>query len=106
MIKKTIFLAFCFYLLVLIQMSFLAHFNMFGLVPNFVLIAIIFINLCTSYQRGWGVVSAFAGGLFLDIFSISSSGFFGLYTLISLSLAFFINFILKKHTQVPIAKLY
>jgi rod shape-determining protein MreD len=104
MIKKIIFLVFFFYLLALIQTSFLIHFNLSGIVPNFVLITIFFINLFERPEKKLGIVSAFLGGFYLDIFSLSFSGFFGFYTLISLALSLFIKFILRKHVSLPSIK--
>jgi len=104
MIKKIIFLVLLFYFLVLIQTSFLVHLNWQGIVPNLVLIALIFINLFERPEKKIGIISGFFGGFYLDIFSISSYGFFGFYTLISLSLSLFIKFILRKHVRFPIIK--
>ncbi len=104
MFKKAIFITFLFYILVLIQTSFLVHFSVLGIVPNFILIAVIFINLFERPERKLGIFSSFVGGIYLDIFSLNSSEFFGFYTLISLTLSLFIKFILRKYVQIPIIK--
>ncbi len=104
MIKKTIFLLLFFYFLTLIQTSFLVHFYFFRIAPNLVFIAVILINLFIPSNIWWGIIAAFWGGFFLDIFSLSNTGFFGVYTLISVCLALFIKFILKKHVRVPILR--
>lgn len=100
MIKNSILLILVLYLLSLIQTSFLVHFNILGIVPNLILIAVILISLFTSYYW-WGVSSAFVGGFFLDIFS---GNFIGFHILILLGLVFFIQFILKKYVQ-PVIQL-
>ena len=96
--KNIIFFILFFYLLILIQTSFLVHFKLFGIVFNIVLIAVIFINLFVPRLKLWGFAAAFIGGFFLDIFS---NNFIGCYILICLAIALFIKFILKKHVQIP-----
>ena len=103
-VKKIIFLILLFYFLTLLQTSFLVHFNVFGIVPNFVFITVILINLFTPHHYWRGVGAAFIGGLYLDIFSLSSFWFFGLYTLILVAISLFIKFILKKHVSLPVIK--
>lgn len=98
MIKKIIFLIPLFYFLVLIQTSFLVHFKIFGIVPNLVLITVIFIALLEKPKEKLSITSAFIGGFFLDIFS---ENFIGFYLLICLTIVLFIKFILKKHVQIP-----
>lgn len=104
MIKKIIILILFFYFLILFQTSFLVHFNWQGIVPNFVLIALIFINLFEKPEKKLGIVAGFLGGFYLDIFSLSFQGFFGFYTLISLAISLFIKFILRKHVRFPVIK--
>ena len=105
MAKKIILFIFIFYILTLIQGSFLVHFSVFGLVPNLVLIFVILINLFTPpLWSGIGFFSSIIGGFFLDIFSSAYFGFFGFYTLIFLSLFFLLNFILKKYVKIPFFK--
>lgn len=101
MIKKVIFLIFFLYLLILFQSSFLIHFRILGIVPNLVLITIIFINFFEAPERKLGIISAFLGGFYLDIFSSGFIWFFGFFILISLLLSLFIKFVLKKYVQIP-----
>jgi len=95
-VKKTLILIIFFYVLALLQTSFLVHFHILGIVPNFIFIAVILINLFEKPQKNSGILSAFIGGFFLDIFS---SRFIGFNILILVGLSFFIKFILKKYVQ-------
>ena len=104
MIKKIIFFILIFYILTLIQASFLVHFKVLGIIPNFVLITVIFINIFNSSQ--WQKISsAVIGGFYLDIFSLSNmGGFFGFWTLILLGFSLFLKIILKKYVRFPVAR--
>ncbi|MFH1462457.1 MAG: rod shape-determining protein MreD [bacterium] len=104
MLKKIIFIILFFYFLTLIQISFLVHFQIFGIVPNFVLIAVIFINLLENPEKKLGVISNFIAGFYLDVFSLSSFGFFGFYTLVLVGISIFLKFILKKYVKITILK--
>ncbi len=101
MVRKIISLVIGFYILVLLQTSFFVHFEALGIVPNFILIALILINLLERPERKLGIAAGFLGGLFLDIFSINSGFFFGFYTLASLLISLFIKYILKKYVKIP-----
>lgn len=101
MLKKIIFFIFFFYVLILIQTSFLVQFNVFGIVPNLILMAIILINIFTSVPDASGLAAAFIGGIYLDIFSPSFFGFFGFYTLVSLLISLLLKFILKNYVKIP-----
>ena len=97
MIKKISILIAIFYLLTLLQTSFLVHFNIKGIIPNLVLIAIILLNLFEQHKSYTGLISAFFGGFFLDIFS---ENFIGFYVLILVGLAISIKFIFKKYVKL------
>ena len=101
MLKKLLVLIVFFYILTLLQTSFLVQFNIKGIVPNLVLIAVILINFFGSPQNNLGIFSALAGGFFLDIFS---ENFIGFYILILVALALFIQLVLKKYVQIPFSK--
>ncbi|MBZ9572001.1 hypothetical protein KJA15_01510 [Patescibacteria group bacterium] len=90
-----------FYLLVLIQTSFLIHFNIFGIIPNFVLISALILNLFERPEKNNGILVAAFGGFFLDIFS---EKFIGFQTLILLGMAVFIKLILKRYVRIQIIK--
>jgi len=104
MIKKIPFFILGIYLLCLFQTSFLIPFNFRGIVPNLVLISIIVLNIFCSDESQIGIISAFLGGFYLDIFHLSTIRFFGFYALISIICSFFIKFILKKYVQTPVIK--
>jgi len=101
MIKKILISIVIFYILVLLQASFLVHFSVWGIVPNLILIAIIFWNFFEKKKSYLGLYNALIGGFFLDIFS---NKFIGFYILISLTLAIIIKLIFRKHVQIPFSK--
>lgn len=101
MTKNIIFLFITFYILVLLQTSFLIHFSIQGIVPNLILAAVILINLIEKTEQKSGIASAIIGGFFLDIFS---SRPFGLDVLILLTTAIFIKIILRKYVRIPVFK--
>src|SRR4030042_176178 len=78
-----------FYILYLLQNSFFAHFSVFGIIPNFILISVIFFLLFESPEENFGFFVAGLGGFFIDIFSNYP---FGATFIFMLALAF----ILKK----------
>ena len=90
-----------FYILVLLQTSFLVYFNIIGFIPNLILIAIVLINLFEEKEKNAGIYSAFIGGFFLDIFSEKP---FGFYILISIAIAIFIKYVIKRYVRIPTVK--
>ncbi|MBL7142414.1 MAG: hypothetical protein ISS83_02045 [Candidatus Pacebacteria bacterium] len=104
MIKRILFFIFFFYLLILIQTSFLVHFNIWGIMPNLVLLAVILINVFGPGRES-AIISSVVGGLYLDIFSLSGFlGFFGSYTLILILFSLFLKIVLKQYVRIPIIK--
>lgn len=99
MIKKLLIFTLFFYFLVLLQTSFFVHFRIWGIVPNFVFIAVILLNLFEKPKDYAGLLIALVAGLFLDIFS---QGMIGFYALILFSLSFFIKIILKRYVWAPL----
>ena len=101
--KKFLLLILFFYILVLLQTSFLLHFNILGWwvgwSPNLILISVILISFLEKPENNSGFFSAFLGGFFLDIFSES---FFGFNILILTVIVFFIKFIFKKYVRIPL----
>jgi len=100
-VKRALIFALFLYILALLQTSFLVHFKVAEIFPNLVLIAVIILNFFEDSRKNSGIISAFLGGFFLDIFSNRPMGF---YILILIALAIFIKFILKKYVRVPIIK--
>jgi rod shape-determining protein MreD len=104
MIKKIIFLFLLFYVLILVQTSFLAHFTFKGTTLNLVLLTTIFISLFVR-EQWFAIASAFIAGLYLDVFSLGLTSFFGFYTLISVGLSLFIRLVIRKYVQIPIKRI-
>jgi len=101
--KKFLILTIFLYILTLFQASFLIHFKIFreeffSWALNPVFIAVILINCFAPRQEWLGIALAFIGGFFLDIFS---ENFIGFHILILVAIAFFIQFILRKHVRIP-----
>ncbi len=88
MIKKILLLIAVFYILVLLQSSFLVHFNIFGVVPNLVLILVCLLSFFEKPNEYRGIFGAVIGGFFLDIFSNS---FIGISIIILVVISFFIK---------------
>jgi len=97
MFKKIIFSLIILYFLALIQTSFLVHFRIMGIVPNLVLFLIVIWNFLEKREDYFGLINAFLGGLFLDIFS---GRFIGFNILILLFLAIFLKLVFKKYVQI------
>ncbi len=95
--RKVLLLVLSFYILVLLQTSFLVPFSIFGIVPNFIIIAVVLINFFEKPEKKLGIISGILGGIFLDIFS---GNFLGFYTLILLIAAFFLKYILRSYIRI------
>lgn len=89
MIKKILFLIVIFYILTLLQTSFLVHFDIAGLTPNLILILVCLLNFFEKPKEYWGIFGAITGGFFLNIFSNSFIG-------ISIIILVFISLFIKK----------
>ena len=98
MLKKILFSIIIFYTLTLLQTSFFVHFPILGIIPNYILILVIFWNFFEKPNSSFGLYNAALGGLFIDIFSSRPIGF---YILILLSLAILIKLIFKRYVQLP-----
>lgn len=96
-IRNVILVILVLYILVLLQTSFLVPFNIFGIIPNFIIIAVILINFFEKPEEKIGIVAGFFGGIFLDIFS---GNFLGFYTLILSAVAFFVKYIIRSYLRV------
>ncbi len=99
--KKVLFLSLIFYLILLIQESFLPHFNIRGVVPNLVLI---FVCLFSFFEKSkkrdekYGIILVIIVGFFLDIFSVS---FFGRFILILTAIYFLTRKTLSYFRDIP-----
>lgn len=98
MIRNFLIIILFFYILILFQISFLIHFNVGGIIPNLIVIGVIFWNLFESPQKKFGILSAIVGGFFLDIFSQRPIGFHIAFLMV---LAIFLKFIFKKYVRIP-----
>lgn len=98
MIKKILILIFVLYFLIIFQTSFLVHFNVAGLTLNLATAFVIIWNFLESPKKKTGIILAFIGGFFLDIFS---SHFIGFNVLILLTFSVFIKYFLKKYVRIP-----
>ncbi len=96
--KKILLTILSFYILVLMQTSFLVHFRLWGYVPNLILIVVILLSIFNFHVK-LGVGAAFAGGFFLDIFS---SHFIGFWILILLAVALFIKLVIQRYVRIPL----
>jgi len=67
--KKILLSVFLLFFLVLIQTSFLVHFDISGVNLNLVLIAVVLVNFFERPWRKRGLVVAAIGGFYLDLFS-------------------------------------
>lgn len=98
MIKRFLTLSVVFYLLALLQTSFFVHFKIWGVIPNFILISVLLINVLEKPQKNTGILAGLIGGFFLDIFS---SNFIGFYALILVASSFLIKVIFRKYVWSP-----
>ncbi|OIO46407.1 MAG: hypothetical protein AUJ31_01855 [Parcubacteria group bacterium CG1_02_39_15] len=100
-----------FYILILLQVSFLPHFFLFSWssISNlaFIIIFLIF-YLCFSErpEKNSGIIPALFAGFFLDIFSGNFLGidFLGFWTFILAIIAIFIKFFLRRYVRFPLAQ--
>ncbi|MDD5696856.1 MAG: hypothetical protein PHO90_02705 [Candidatus Pacebacteria bacterium] len=95
-ILKFLFLAVLFYVLYFLQMSFLPFFS--ALQFNFVVLLVLIINIFEDPKSNTGLYCAFFAGVLSDIFS---PYFFGLATIILLSMSILIKFILLRYVRLP-----
>jgi len=89
---KPLIFALFFYILALIQTSFLVHLDIFGVTLNLILISVVLVNF---YEKPWknsGLLVAAIGGFYLDLFSNFQ---FGVSIFILVVLAFLIKRTLK-----------
>jgi len=100
-VVKNIAIALAFYCFALIQSSFLIHFNIYGFVPNLILISVLLLNLFESPEKKSGLFFSAFGGFLVDVFSNRP---IGLNLLIYLVLAFAIKYLLKNHVRISFGK--
>jgi rod shape-determining protein MreD len=73
--KKLLIIVFLFYLFILLQNSFLAHFDIFGVSPNLVFVLFFLLVFFEKKDKTYrAIFLAITAGLFLDIFSFTCLG--------------------------------
>lgn len=97
MVKSLILITIFFYLITLIQSSFLVYFPIFGMIFNLNLIFVFLINLFENPKKNLGLQSAVISGFFWDIFS---SWPIGVGISILFLLAFFTKLIFRKYVRI------
>jgi rod shape-determining protein MreD len=95
--KKIFLLIVFFYLISLLQTSFLIHFRNLFFLPNLILISQVLLTIFENPKENQAIFSAFVGGFFWDIFSERPIGF-GISILVFLS--FVIKIILRQYVRV------
>lgn len=91
---KILFIFFFWLTLMIFETSFLSIFTDFSLI----IFLIIVINLIENPESNFGLLSAFLGGLFLDL---NSSQSFGFFTFGAIIFSLTIKFILSKFLRIP-----
>lgn len=88
-----------FYILILLQASFLVHFNLTNNLLSYILILIplITFSFLTPQKQREDMATAFSAGFFLDIFS---GQLIGTSILVFTLIVFFIKFVVKKHINL------
>ena len=89
------------YLLALFQTSFLVHFSVWGMIPNFILLLVLVWNFFEDPESSFGIYNAFVAGFFLDIFSDRLIGF---NILILVVVAIVLKIILNRYVRLPFKK--
>ncbi|MDO8633290.1 MAG: hypothetical protein Q8O97_02645 [bacterium] len=74
--KTTLVMSIVFAFLIMVQISFLAHFTVFGFVPHIILFLYILIHIFEKPTSGLGTVSALVAGILLDVYSSKPFGFY------------------------------
>jgi len=94
--KKGFLVMLGFFVLAMLQVSFLPHFPLWGWIPNLVLISLVVLAFFTSPRTGFE--AAFAGGFLLDLYSSLP---FGFWIILSLILFFITRHILRNYVRLP-----
>jgi len=94
--RKSLILIIFFYILALLQTSFLIHFSFSKIVPNLLLITVLILNILEEPRENNGIFGAVASGFFWDIFS---DKFIGFHILILAGIAVLIKLILRNYLQ-------
>tara|TARA_Y100000310_G_scaffold104239_1_gene102554 strand:+ start:1918 stop:2229 length:312 start_codon:yes stop_codon:yes gene_type:complete len=96
--KKQAFFFIALFLLVLLQVSFLPHIPVFGIVPNLVLLFVILLSLFEYSSSNTSLQIALIGGFLLDIFSQRP---FGFWTFLLVTVAFLLKYVIHNYVRLP-----
>ena len=80
---KAIFLIIFFYFLIIFQISFAPHLEIFGNAPNLILVVLLLFILLETPKNNFSYYVAFLAGIFIDIFSNSFLGTTAIFLLLS-----------------------
>ena len=95
-LKKILLFIAVFFMLSLLQISFLPHFSFAGWVPNVVMVSLVI--LASFAVPSGGVAAALTGGFVLDLYS---SFPFGSWVILSLVVFFAARYIFKNYVRIP-----
>jgi len=87
------------YAVALLQMSFFVHLFPQGLIPNFVVFAVVAAALFEKPESYASFAAALFGGLLLNVFS---GGIIGVWSALLLLLTFGIKVVLENYVRIPI----
>lgn len=99
--KTALFLILLFFILTLVQTSFLVHFSLAGFILPVVLLAVSGMALLEPPRSLASVQGSVIGGVFLDAMS---SHFFGFWTAILVLLSLAITYIMRAYVRFPLFK--
>jgi len=97
--RKIFFVVTLLYGIALLQMSFFVHMFPQGLIPNFIVFAVVAAALFEKPESYASFAAALFGGLLLNVFS---EGIIGLWSGLLLLLTFAIKVILENYVRIPI----
>lgn len=99
--KTALFLIPLFFILTLVQTSFLVHFSVAGFILPAVFIVVSVLALLEPPASLSALLGAVIGGVSLDAVS---SHFFGYWTAILIALSFGISYIMRAYVRLPLLK--
>ena len=96
---KVLLIIIFFYILILLQTSFLIHFNVINNLIQYIIILfpLLMISFLAPQKQTEDIIAAFSAGFFLDIFS---GQLIGISILVLLSIILFIKFFIKKYINL------
>ncbi len=92
--RKALILILIFFILALLQSSFLVFFSFKGRLLNLIIVLVVIINLAEDPKSKLGIFASLLGGFFLDLLS---AGYFGQNMLMLSLISIFIKQFMKKY---------